>query len=202
MKISHLLAAAVLASTSLTSAAANLVVNGSFEQPLQDPGTWGIYANIPGWIGEDDIEIRNNYDGIAKDGVNFVELDTFDNGSMSQTIFASGRVRLSFWYSPRGINVVPVGSNTLAFSLGDLSGVLLADAPGLSEHDWQEFVGIADLGNSGSAVLRFTAQGISDQFGGSLDHVTVTAVPLPGALLMLGAALGCVGIGARRTSPL
>lgn len=198
MKISHAVAGVALTIASIGTQAANLVVNGSFEEPLQSANDWSIYPSIPGWVGDDDIEIRNDYDGVAQDGVNFAELDTFDNGSISQTIFATGLVRLSFWYSPRANTNAPVGSHTIGFSFGNLSGVLLENAPGLSAHDWREYVGIADLGTSGSAVLTFSALGISDQFGGSLDNVSVTAVPLPGALLMLLSGGGLLGLARRR----
>lgn len=200
MKISGYILTAALGLATGGAQAANLVVNGSFEDPLQAAGTFGIFASVPGWSGDPDIEIRNDYEGVAQDGLNFVELDTFGNSRMSQTIVGTGRVILSFWFAARGTPSVPAGSNTLGFSLGDLSGVLLADAPGVAAHDWQFFTGIANLGSTGSAVLSFEALGISDQLGGSLDNISVTPVPAPGALALLLSGIGVLRLRARRAA--
>ena len=71
------------------------------------------------------------------------------------------------------------GSNTLSYSLAALSGTLLGNVVGGPATQWQHFSATVDLGNSGSALLRFAALGVSDQYGGLIDNVSVTAVPEP-----------------------
>lgn len=191
MKSTRTLLAAALASLTLSAGAQNLVVNGSFEADIVAPGTWVIQQNFVGWTGNPDIEIRNAFDGIAQDGVNYVELDTFANSSMSQAINATGLVQLTFWYGARPS--ASAGSNTLSFSLGNLSGTLLENAAGSGGIEWLMYTGIANLGNSGTATLTFTALGTSDQLGGSIDNVSVTAVPEPANAAMMIAGLGLIG---------
>ncbi len=183
--------AAVLASLTFSAGAQNLVVNGSFEANPVTPGTWVIESDFVGWVGNPDIEIRNNYDGVAQDGVNYVELDTFNNSSMSQVINATGLVQLTFWYGARP--GVAAGSNNLSFSLANLSGTLLENDAGVGGIEWLKYTGIADLGTSGTAMLTFTALGTSDELGGSIDNVSVTAVPEPANAAMMIAGLALLG---------
>lgn len=197
MKFTHAIAAAILATTPLASQAQNLVTNGSFEQDTPEVGYWKITPTLIGWTGAPDIELRNNYDGTAQDGANFVELDTFENSGMSQVIHGTGLVELTFWYAARPN--VPAGSNDLAFSLGSLSGTLLQGVAGGGSIEWIKYTGLADLGTSGSATLTFTALGVSDQSGGSLDNISVTAVPEPETVALMLAGLGLVGgVASRR----
>ena len=193
----HVFAAAVLAATPLASQAQNLVTNGSFEQHTPEIDYWRITPTLIGWSGAPDIELRNNYDGTAQDGTNFVELDTFANSAMSQAIHAAGVVELTFWYAGRPN--VAAGSNHLSFSLGNLSGTLLTDVAGGGTIEWIKYTGVADLGASGSATLTFTALGTSDMAGGSLDSISVTAVPEPRTVALMIAGLGLVGgVASRR----
>jgi hypothetical protein len=196
MKLAHALAAAVLAAMPLASHAQNLVTNGSFEQDAPEIDYWKITPTLIGWTGAPDIELRNNYDGTAQDGVNFVELDTFENSAMSQVIHATGLVELSFWYAAR--QNVAAGSNDLSFSLGDLSGTVLEGVAGGETTEWLRYTGIADLGLSGTATLTFAALGLSDEFGGSLDNISVTAVPEPGTVALMLLGLGAVVVAAGR----
>ena len=86
------------------ASAANLVVNGSFEANLQGNGSWHIYSNLTGWTGgANGIELRDNVAGAAFDGANYVELDTYANSSIAQTIGTTlgTQYNLSFAYSPR-----------------------------------------------------------------------------------------------------
>lgn len=191
MKPIRTLLAAALTSLTFCAGAQNLVVNGSFEADIVAPGTWVIEQNFVGWTGDPDIEIRNAFDGIAQDGVNYVELDTFSNSSMRQVITATGLVQLTFWYGARP--GVSAGSNTISFSLGNLSGTLLENATGVGGIEWLQYSGIVDLGTSGTATLTFTALGTSDQLGGSIDNVSVTAVPEPANAAMMIAGLGLLG---------
>ncbi len=84
-----------------TSASAATVVNGSFE----DIGTgsfngsgWNHFSSIPGWTGNPNVEIQSDptLSGInAQHGSNYAELDTNQDGGISQNIyFAAGDYEL------------------------------------------------------------------------------------------------------------
>lgn len=197
MRSKKLLAAAVLAIAASGAQAENLVTNGSFEANLQDAGTWAIYANLAGWTGgPGGIELRNNVAGIAQHGNNYVELDTTTNSSMSQSFTGGGLYELSFWYSAR--EGIPAGSNGLDFSFGSLTGhVLYGVAGATSGHLWQHYTGLVTLSGSELTTLKFSAAESSDKLGGSLDNISVTAVPEPETYAMLLAGLGLMGTIAR-----
>lgn len=196
------IAAAVLALSLAPALAAgpNLVVNGSFEADPIAANSWDIRANITGWTGAPDIELQNHLEGnLPQDGNQLVELDTFGNSAMSQTINATGWVSLSFWYTPR----IGWGANThgVQVSLGSFSSVVMDSVAGGSVPNWQRFSALVDLGSGGSAVLRFAATGTSDMAGGLIDNVSVTAVPEPatGWLALAGVA-ALAGWGRRRAA--
>ena len=188
---------ALLATPMLASAAVDLVTNGSFEADPQSNGSWNIYSSLTGWNGSPNIELRNNVAGTAYDGSNFVELDTHSNSSMSQLLTgAAGLYELSFWYSARpGTGT----TNDLSFSFDGIANgtVLTGIGNAGSNHSWQHFSQIVNF--DGNGLLTFSAVGISDSYGGSLDMVSFTsAVPEPETYAMLLAVLGLLGFMARR----
>ena len=191
MKIRTLIMALGLIAGAQASQAQNLVSNGSFEANTQAAGTWSIYSNLTGWTGVTDIELRNNVAGVAQDGVNFVELDTTKNMSMYQDFTGGGLANLSFWYAPRIGNT----TDTLTYQLGALSGNVLSTP---TSSGWHQFTGTVDLGAYGTHRLTFAAAGRSDSFGGSLDNVSVTAVPEPESYALMLAGLGLIAAVARR----
>lgn len=191
-------AALALSLAPALAAGPNLVVNGSFEADPIDPGSWVIRPNITGWTGAPDIELQNHLEGnLPQDGNQLVELDTFYNSAMSQTINATGWVSLSFWYTPRiGWGA---GTHGVQVSLGSFSSTVMDSVAGGSVPNWQRFSALVDLGSSGSAVLRFAAMGTSDMAGGLIDNVSVTAVPEPAtAVLALGGGLALAAWQRRR----
>ena len=199
MKLTHSLSAVALSLAALGAQATGLVLNGSFEDNAQASNTWSIYSTlIGGWTSDlNGIELRNNVAGKAQEGNNFVELDTTNNSAMYQTITGTGWVTLSFWYSARPNTGV---TNQLDYSLGTLSGsVLNGVSNSTNSNNWQHYTGLANLGNSGTSVLSFSAQGTSDSYGGSIDNISVTsAVPEPESFAMLLAGMGLIGAVARR----
>lgn len=194
MKISKYLIAVSMAAAACGAGAQNIVVNGSFEENAQANGTWSIYNNLVGWTGQSNIELRNNVAGTAQQGVNYVELDTTRNMSMTQTIQGYGDYLLSFWYSARP--GVAAGSNGLSYSLGSLTGSVLNNVAGGNANSWQHFQGVVTL--NGKTSLTFGAIGVTDSYGGSLDNISVTAVPEAETYAMMLAGLGMIGTIVRR----
>ena len=197
MKITHALATAALALASLgAQAATEYVSNGSFESTAQTAGTWNIYNSVTGWTSTNGIEIRNDVVGVAQDGNNFIELDTAGNSTIFQNVAATGKVVLSFWYSARPYTAA---TNDIGVIFGGFNTALLTGVSNNgSTHNWQHFSQVIDLGSATSTNLVFYAAGTSDGLGGSLDNISVTAVPEPETYAMLLAGLGLMGSIARR----
>jgi hypothetical protein len=191
-----LISAALLAVPVLANA--NLLVNGSFEDPGVYAGTWTIYDSIPGWTVISGIEIRNNVVGTAQDGVNYAEMDGNVNSSFSQSVATSAGqwYELSFWYSNR-IGVA-VDSNGLDWSFGATSG----SAPVLAFNDsndnqWTRYSTMVQA-TGATTLLTLQGTGTTDALGTSLDDVQLTPVPEPGGTAMLLAGLGALGLISRR----
>ncbi len=186
---------AFLVTPMLASAAVELVTNGSFEADFQSNGTWNIYKNLIGWNGAPNVELRNNVAGTAFEGVNFIELDTYSNSSISQVLIGTpGLYQLSFWYSAR-----PGTGNTndLSFTLdGSAPVTVLNGVSGSSHHNWQNYSTIFNF--DGNGLLKFSAIGKSDSYGGSLDMISfASVVPEPGIYAMILIGLGLLGFMAR-----
>ncbi|TXT28472.1 MAG: hypothetical protein FD131_3053 [Rhodocyclaceae bacterium] len=180
-------------------AQANLVVNGSFEDyTTVTPGHWSIFNSGYGWTtGANGVEIRNAVAGTAADGVRFAELDTTGNGWISQTIQTNAfqSLELAFSYAPRA--GVAAKSNGIQIFWNDQSlGSITAN--GGSGPSWLDLVYDVQADSSGFGVLKFAAIGTSDGLGGSLDNISVTAIPEPGSAAMLLAGLGILAVTARR----
>ena len=205
------LAAAISLASLSAFAGGNLIVDGSFEDQTQDPGTWSIYSAIPGWtaVSPGQIEVRNDVAGTAKLGSNFVELDANFNSAMQQVVAttAGDEYQLSFWYSSRPASafntafpggVVPAGSNGLSYDIGggDVS-VYDATENDDPDNDWQLYT-TTFIAAGPTTTITFTATGTSDSYGTSLDGVVLTAVPEPGELSLLAAGLLLVAGLARR----
>ena len=197
MSIKKTLVCAAIAASAFAAQAQNLVVNGSFEDNSITAGHWITVPSALGWTGTPNIEIRNSIAGNAQQGSNFVELDTSGNSGMFQNVAASaGWYQLSFWYSAR--EGVAAGSNGLNFTFGNLSGSVLANVAGAASGNvWQQYTANVLL-SGGTTSLIFNAIGASDSLGGSLDNVSVTAVPEPETYAMMLAGLALMGTIARR----
>lgn len=191
--------------------------NGTLFGNLGQPGSssWDIYTgtNVTGWTaGPSGIEVQTdgtlpasggaNVD--AQDGENYVELDSTQNSSMSQNVFLSGGTYiLSFFYSPRvNTNASSPTTNAIVYGLLGTGGLVfsaLADGPSGSVPfgQWTEFT-YTFTAAQGTYDLFFYADGQSNSLGGLLDNVSITAVPVPAAGLLLLGALGGLGLMRRR----
>lgn len=187
-----ILSALLLSITSLASAS-SLVTNGGFENPGVNSGSWTVFPSILGWSATNGIEVRNNVAGTASEGFNYVELDAHQNSTIWQTIATTPAkmYKLTFDYSPR----IGQAANTNGIA-AYWGSTLLQDitAVGGSSNLWTTYTFLVQ--GTGSDVLKFAATGISNSYGGNLDNVNLSAVPLPGAALLFGSAL--FGAGALR----
>lgn len=194
----YLAIAALLSVPAFATAATNLVVNGSFESYPVANGDWTIYTTPNGWTtGPGGVEIRNNVAGTAADGVRYAELDANYNSEISQTINtgANQSLLLSFFYAPRaGVSTLsnPIDVLWNGTSIGTYSG------DGTVNSNWYNVSLFLTGDGDGSNILKFRASGTSDSYGGSLDNISVTAVPEPETSAMLLAGLGLLAAVARR----
>ena len=198
-----LLAVALAASFGVAHAGtANLVVDGSFEDQAQAAGSWNVYSAINGWttVSGSGIELRDQVAGNAFDGKNYVELDSSSNSAMAQTLTttAGSLYNLSFAYSARA--GVDAASNPIEVLWNGVSvATVTANGIGLSGNDWHLFN--YSVKGTGSDTLTFRAMGTNDSVGGSLDAVTVSAVPEASTYAMMFFGLVAIGfsVGRRRT---
>lgn len=187
----------------LAAGAANAatVANGSFEDTTQANGTWTIYNSISGWNSSTlGVEVRNNAVGTTPFGNNFVELDTTGNSSIAQiiTTVKNQMYELTFWYSPR-INRTDAADNGIsAFWNGAQQGSTpTAQGVGQAANNWVLYKFLVT--GTGNDTLKFAATGNSNSYGGNIDNVALSAVPLPGAALLFASSLlGFIGASRRR----
>jgi hypothetical protein len=208
----------------LLASAQNLLNNGSFETAdcatrvagvgttctgNVSTGQWAVFKTLPGWttVSGAGIEVRDNFAGTAKDGTNFVELDSHgvpgSNNSFMQQVFTStnAQMQLSFWYAARAGTAANTNGIEVWWNGQNVSSRLTPNpANGSTNTSWIQYT-LALTGNVGSNTIGFKAVGIDDTFGGSLDQVAITAVPEAGTLGMMLAGLGAVGFVARRRRP-
>jgi hypothetical protein len=193
------------AGASAVYAPPNLIVNGSFEEPTQSSGSWGFHTSMSGWTVKPDadadrggVEVRNNMVGEAQDGSNFIELDAYGNSWISQTVdtIENSLYQLTFWYSPR--ENVAADTNGIEVFWNDTSlGTLTGSGVGNTGNVWATHT-FTVSGAGLATALKFAAVGTSDSYGGSLDNVSLTAVPLPPAAILFGSVLGSLALVARK----
>lgn len=162
------------------------VVNGSFEQPdIRDHSvpahhratTWATFhaANVPAWgVAPETSTIEIQRIWPAAHGVQYAELDSFNNSSLYQDIpTRPGDVyRLSYAWSPRPS--VPAADNTFEVSAANDSEAVGGVAGG-STTSWR--YGNLDFVATGTTTrIAFTDTGPSDGYGALLDAVSIQRV--------------------------
>ena len=190
----------------------NLLTNGSFEQLGDTAGTafgrmslaagqWDLFAGLPGWqSNQAGIEVRNGVAGVAQDGFNFVELDTTRNSIALQSLqtIAGEIYNLSFYFAPRpNTSNRPADTNNIDVYWNDTLLDTVGGSNGTNAHLWKRY-DFTVQGTGGLVALKFGASGTSDTFGGSLDNVSLTAVPEPGSIALVLGGLLAAGAATRR----
>lgn len=191
-------ALALIAAPAITLAAQpNLLINGSFEDNAVANGKWNVFANISGWTSTGaGIEVRNNIVGSAIDGVKFVELDSYSNSGMFQSVSTSVGSSYNFSFSFANREGTAAATNGLDWTVD--GGKTWNAAPTLNSSKWADF-STSFIASSASTVIGFRATGTNDALGTSLDKVSLTtAVPEPESYALMLAGLAAVGFVARR----
>lgn len=197
-KMKHICIGAIIGALVLgaspASAAANLIINGDFTNPVVD--SWGTFANIPGWINAngDDVEIGTNGTyGLPTTGSGFsLEVNANTFGDIVQTVsgLAPGkRYTIGWSYAGRdggGPQAMDVsfGGNLLTTNTGSFGAWTLNSF---------SVVAIAT-----TEVLEFKSlfTGGDPSYGNEIASVSVTAIPEPSVWLMMlmgFASLGFIG---------
>ncbi len=168
-------------------AAANLVANGSFEQPEIALGSFELLPSIPGWSVDytnafGDIEIQNYVAGTPFDGNQYTELDASGQPRLYQDLptTVGKSYQLQFAFSPRP----GVAANILSVNWGNTSlNTISASGVGLADTQWQVFS--YDL----VATTNITRLSFDnrlepvDGLGTYLDKVSVNQVPEHSSIL-------------------
>ncbi|MEM7720608.1 MAG: VPLPA-CTERM sorting domain-containing protein [Pseudomonadota bacterium] len=209
MTTKTVLLAAAFATAIAGGASAATVVNGSFEQTPGFSGkrNWQVYKSIEGWTTSNGagMEIQSNATlrGIdAHQGNHYVELDSHgrnSNSTITQSIaFKAGTYDLSFYYAPR---TTSDHTNGIQFSVGDYLLDQVAGPSGLFiRQSWAQVTRRFEVKEAGIYNLSFSAIGKQDTYGGLIDNVSISAVPLPASAFFLLGGLGLFGAFRRKST--
>ena len=207
-----LLAAVALVFLAPISAhATNLILDGSFENPVI-PGPW--YENfgtntgdpqyggptIPGWtITTNNVDIVSDLTSTPKaaDGNQYLDLvGNGTTGGISQSFDTKlGQTyTLSFEY---GNNAWSTGFAQAQMKVGALSALLGHNTSTTSDINWTSYTGTF-VGDGDPMTLSFLETYGYNYGGVLLDDISVTATPLPAALPLFAGGLGILGLLGRR----
>jgi choice-of-anchor C domain-containing protein len=204
MKILGLLAGAALLLGAQTAHAAtvNLVSNGSFESGPAVSNFTTLNAGNGTLTDWDIIGGSVDYIGSywpAADGTKSLDLSGNAPGTITQQIagLVDGQeYRVSFSLRGNG-DATSSAAQGLTVSI---NGADLTFSAPKTATSWavQTFTFVYDASGLGNDLLVFAA-GANGAYGPGLDNISVTATPIPGAVLLFGSALAGMGfLGYRR----
>ncbi len=151
---------------------ANLVINGSFEQPALGSG-WKPFKSIPGWtVGVGQIEVQHGVAGKPQHKKQLVELDANNSSAIYQDINtkAGETYRLRFHFSARPGTAA--GDNKLQVLWGGTVIAILDAGAGGGNTAWKKH-GYTVTANSDKTRLEFKDVGISNGLGTYIDNISV-----------------------------
>jgi hypothetical protein len=196
----------------------NLLVNGSFEDTILAPNSWGTYSQINGWSATPNgqIEVQSGAAGTPYAGSNLVELDSdnYNPSNFSATnplglyqdvaTVAGQAYTLSFAYSARpgtaaneNVFSALVGDST---NTGNILNQVIYDGAGGANTAWSIFT-TTFTANSALSRIQFNYGGPLDTVGAYIDDVKlVKSVPEPDAIVGIAlVGLGLVTLKKRNT---
>ena len=190
-----------------SSAMANIVTNGSFEDLTNfslSNGSWGQSRTLVGWTQNngDSFEIQLAGSGSfnpAYDGVHYLELNANWLGDISQVLqtVPGHTYQLSFGYSGRS------DSGTNNDSLLDvlwkgvkLDATTVDEAPNSGWHTFNYTV----TATGANTALEFISRGPTNNasYGSYLDGVSVNPIPEPATLALMLTGVGMIGFTRRK----
>ncbi len=172
------------------------VTNGSFELGT-DPGLYMTLnpgsTNITGWTITGQIDYIGSY-WQASDGSRSIDLSGFSAGSIQQDIATIPGFTYIVYFDMAGnpdgdptvksLDVEAVGIDSQTFNFDD-TGFTKSNM-GWETKEW------SFLANAYTTTLKFTSL-VDTGWGPALDNINVTAVPAPGAILLVSLGTGLVG---------
>ncbi|MEH6525323.1 MAG: hypothetical protein V7723_04570 [Sneathiella sp.] len=213
-------AAAALTAVLASPAAAvsvNLISDGGFEtdKGLGNNG-WGVFDNVGAWARTNgqgiEVQRGQNIGGSSPHGgQQKIELDSHNlddkgqpknyesNSAMQQIVsLDAGSYEYSFWYRGR---TKDAGTNGIGYRIADADNdesIFKDEVTGVKKDGWVQYIETFSLSEATNVAFWFEATGKQDTYGGYLDDVRLSAVPIPAALPLFGAALLGMGFLARR----
>ena len=212
MKKTCTLCAVLLCTLGLAAVAhANLITNGSFEEPeVTSDNNWTLVnnADIPGWtsvrygqIELQEVGLYSNPDDEAADGSQWAELDSLGSDLIFQSVNTTIGTEyiLTFAFAARpdtGIADNQLGWGVTSGQSYYFTEVADGSNETLPQWEYYEFVFTAQSANT---LIIFEDLGTDNALGTLLDDVTLKVVPIPGTLaLLLSGIVGLVAVRRRK----